>query len=109
MAPASKNARYVNEYLRQAVDEHLGGDASRFDELWDRIPNFAAALRRYNADTNWLHWSAKTFDGWYCVAHPESGFDVYYQERGHREPSTHFAQERAAIRFAIHASVFDIG
>jgi hypothetical protein len=103
----AENPRFVNQYLKQKVDEHLGGDASRFDELWERIPNLSQVLRSFNSDSNWLHWSRKTYDGWYCVSNAESGFDVYYQERGHREPNTHFDEERAAIQFAINASVFN--
>jgi hypothetical protein len=108
MTFSAEKPRYVNQYLKQKVDEQLGGDASRFDELWDRIPNLSDVLRSFNSDSNWLHWSRKTYDGWYCVASPDSGFDVYYQERGHREQATHFDDERAAIRFAINASVFNI-
>ena len=109
MTSATDKPKYVNQYLKQKVDEQLGGDASRFDELWEQIPNLSAVLRGFNSDSNWLHWSRKTYDGWYCVANPVSGFDVYYQERGHREQATHFDEERAAIRFAINASVFNIG
>jgi hypothetical protein len=109
MTSATEKPKYVNQYLKQKVDEQLGGDASRFDELWERIPNLSDVLRSFSSDSNWLHWTIKTFDGWYCVENANSGFDVYYQERGHREDPVHFDEERAAIRFAINASVFNIG
>lgn len=109
MTFAEDKPTYVNQYINQMVDEQLGGDASRFDELWELIPNLSEVLRSFNSDSNWLHWSRKTYDGWYCVANPNAGFDVYYQERGHRERAKHFDNERAAIRFAIDASVFNIG
>ena len=99
---------YVNQYLKQVVDDQLGGDAARFDELWERIPNLPALLRSFDSNSNWLHWTRKTYDGWYCVTSPNSGFDVYYQERGIMDQVRHFGCERSAIRFAINASVFKI-
>jgi len=99
---------YINEYLKQQIHENLDGNAARFDELWELVPGFSAMLRSFNSNSSWLHWSKKTFDGWYCVESRDSGFDVYFQERGQREESWHFDNERAAIRFAIHSSVFNI-
>lgn len=100
------NAMYINQYLKQVVDEQLAGDASRFDELWERVPNFSEVLRGFNSDSNWLHWTKKTYDGWYCVPSSASGFDVYYQERGSIGEISHFDDERSAVRHAMNASVF---
>ncbi|KQP08645.1 hypothetical protein [Pseudorhodoferax sp. Leaf265] len=99
---------YVTEYLKNLVVDLLGGDVSRFDELWVLVPDFSAKLRSFNSDGSWLHWSPKTFDGWYCVP-SSSGFDVYYQERGLISEATHFSDEREAIKSAIDASVFSLG
>jgi hypothetical protein len=63
MISATEKPKYVNQYLKQKIDEQLGGDASRFDELWERIPNLSDVLRSFNSDSNWLHWTRKTFDG----------------------------------------------
>lgn len=98
---------FITTYLQQQVDEKLNGDVSRFDELWTLIPNFNQELRRFDADGSWLHWTPKTFDGWYCVQ-VSSGFDVYFQERGSREESKHFADEKEAIKFAIDTAVFSL-
>ena len=99
---------YITQYLKEQVDEKLSGNAARFDELWELAPNFSATLRRFDSDSSWLHWSRKTFDGWYCVESRDSGFEVYFQERGVKDSSRHFDNERAAIRFAINTSVFDV-
>lgn len=98
---------YITEYFTKVVSDKLGGDASRFDELWALIPDFGEKLRSFNADGSWLHWTPKTFDGWYCVR-TGSGFDVYYQERGRKEATTHFSDEMEAIKFAINSSVMSL-
>jgi hypothetical protein len=98
---------YITEYLTNEVGEKLGGDVSRFDELWELIPSFGEKLRSFNADGSWLHWTPKTFDGWYCIG-TGGGFDVYCQERGRKEAATHFSDEREAIKFAINSSVFSL-
>lgn len=105
---AQANAMFVNEYLKQVVDEKLDGDASRFDELWGLVPNLSGMLRSFNSNSNWLHWTRKTYDGWYCVTGSASGFDVYYQERGSKSELSHFGDERSAIRHALNVSVFRI-
>ena len=89
---------YISEYLKQEIDENLGGDVSRFDELWQLVPNFSEKLRGFSSDNAWVHWSRKTFDGWYCVKIKDGRFEVYYQERGGKEPSEFFSDEREAIR-----------
>lgn len=40
MTFSAEKPRYLNQYLKQKVDEQLGGDASRFDELWAGFPTF---------------------------------------------------------------------
>ncbi len=94
----------VTSCLQALVDDRLGGDASRLDELWSMIPDFAQRLRAFDTDGSGLHWRPKTFDGWYCVA-VAGGFEVYYQERGFKEPPRHFADERAAVLYALEVSV----
>lgn len=99
---------FVNEYIKQVANDKLGGDLSRFDELWDLVPNFAQTLHTFDSDSAWLHWRKKTYDGWYCVQTSDRVFEVYYQERGSKEPSTIFTDERNAIRFALNASVLTL-
>ena len=98
---------FVSDYIDSVIKEHLSGDARRFDELWILISGFGAKLRSFDSDSSWLHWSKKTFDGWYCVAAP-SGYEVYYQERGHISQRKHFTSEPEAVRVAINASVFTL-
>lgn len=57
----------VNEYIVQVANDKLGGDLSRFDELWESVPNFGQKLRTFDSDSAWLHWRKKTYDGWYCI------------------------------------------
>jgi hypothetical protein len=92
---------YISEYLQQEIKEKIEGDKSRFDELWQLVPNFSERLRSFNSDNGWVHWSKKTFDGWYCVKDKDGKFEVYYQERGGREPSEIFSDERDATRFLL--------
>ncbi|MBC7750543.1 MAG: hypothetical protein H7Z73_02325 [Candidatus Saccharibacteria bacterium] len=86
------------------MKEKLSGEISRFDELWQLVPDFSSKLREFNADGNWLHWTPKTFDGWYCIK-TSIGYEVYYQERGVKSDFTHFKDEKGAIKFAIDVSV----
>lgn len=90
--------RAASNYVKAAIESHLDGDASRFDELWDLVPGFIGELRRFNGDSEWLHWSPKTFDGWYCVK-TGSGYDVYFQERGVIESRRSFPSDRQAVTF----------
>ena len=96
-------------YLQQLIRDKLEGDTSRFDELWDRVPNFGNRLREFDADSSWLHWTTKTFDGIYCIAEG-SKFVVYFQERGAIDERSHraFLSEREAVRYAIDESVMAI-
>ena len=98
----------IHDYVSGLIGEKLGGDAGRFDELWLLVPDLAETLRRFDADSGWLHWRPKTFDGWYCVAQPGAGFEVYYQERGIRDAGVMFSDQRAAIRCALEAGVIDL-
>ena len=97
----------LNDYLVQLIARDLGGDTSRFDELWKLVPDFGATLRSLDASGNWLHWRRNTFDGWYCVA-DDGGFEVYFQERGQRDVGTAFTDERKAVRYAVNAAIVDI-
>ena len=96
---------YITEYLEKLVESELGGDKSKFEELWTRIPEFAERLHSFNADSSWLHWTPKTFDGWYCVK-ASNEYHVYYQERGSKSDFTKFQDEREAINYAIHTLQF---
>ena len=71
------------------------------------MPDFSERLRAFDSDGSWLHWSPKTFDGWYCVPGPQ-GFDVYVQDRGQQSDLRHFVDEREAMMFAIGVSVLDL-
>jgi len=92
------------EYLQNQIDEKLHGDASRFDELWDLIPDFAGTLRKFDLNNEWLNWSEKTYDGWYCVTLPDGRYEVYYKERGIKFRSYFFVDERQAFRHLLTAS-----
>lgn len=100
---------FLHEYIEQVVNDKLGGDLSRFDELWGLIPDFAQTLRTFDSDSGWLHWRKKTYDGWYCVQTSKGTFEVYYQERGNKEPGTAFTDERDAILFALNAAGLKLG
>lgn len=98
---------FVNGYIEGVIKDYLGGDAKRFDELWLLVPGFGENLRAFNSDASWLHWSKKTFDGWYCIA-AQGGYEVYYQERGHVSQRRLFTSEKEATRFAINESVYTL-
>ena len=98
----------MNEYIVQIAKDKLDGNLSRFDELWNLVPNFGQKLRTFDSDSAWLHWRKKTYDGWYCVQTSNGKFEVYYQERGSKEQSIVFTDEREAIRFALNASVLTL-
>ena len=97
----------VSEYLQQEIASRLDGDSRRFNELWHMVPDFSARLRSFDLDSAWLHWSAKTFDGWYCVP-SACGYSVYYQERGRREPPRHFESEIEAVWYAVDSAVLPL-
>lgn len=99
---------FVNEYIVQLANDKLGGEFTRFDELWNLVPNLAQTLRTFDSDSAWLHWRKKTYDGWYCVQTSDGVFEVYYQEREVKEPSTVFTDEPKAIRFALNSSVLTL-
>jgi hypothetical protein len=90
--------RDVSDYMKAVIKSHLNGDASRFDELWELVPGFGERLRSFNGNSEWMHWSPKTFDGWYCVK-TTSGYDVYFQERGVIDARRSFPSDRQAVSF----------
>ncbi|MES2164411.1 MAG: hypothetical protein V4476_24925 [Pseudomonadota bacterium] len=75
-----------------------------FDKLGGMAPGLESRLRGFYSKSNWLHWERNILDGWYCVP-VETGFAVYYQERGHHEPGQHFLLENDAIWCAIKSAV----
>jgi hypothetical protein len=87
-------------YLRGAVAEHLDGDASRFDELWARIPGFGQRVRELTRDVGDIQWRRRTLDGWYCVD-TGSGYEVYVQERGIVSDLRSFPTEAAATTYFL--------
>jgi hypothetical protein len=99
---------FVDEYIEQLANDKLDGNLSRFDGLCDLVPDCAQKLRAFDSNSAWLHWRKKTYDGWYCVQTPDGKFEVYYQERGSKEPSIVFTDEREAIRFALNATVLTL-
>lgn len=90
----------LEAYLQTAVAEHLGGDASRFAELWERVPGFAKTVRDATRDIGDVHWKSRTLDGWYCVE-TSAGYDVYYQERGIASDVRTFSTEAAAATYFL--------
>ncbi len=97
----------IGEYIDGLVKTELRGDRSRFDELWERVPNFGQRLREHDRDSAWLHWRPKTFDGWYCLrANP--GYVVFAQERGAKSDQRAFSSEREAVRYAVSVAVYRI-
>ena len=97
----------LSGYLKHVIAEHLGGDAKRFDELWELVPEFSSQLRGFDSGSEWLHWQPRTFDGWYCLPE-QDGYVVYRQERGVRDEFTRFGSEREAVRFAIDTAVLSL-
>jgi hypothetical protein len=87
-------------YLRGVIAEHLDGDGSRFEELWERIPGLRQAIRGLTREIGDVHWRSGTVDGWYCVQ-TGSGHEVYYQERGIVSGRRTFASEAAATTFFL--------
>lgn len=92
----------LEKYLRSAIAEHLDGDASRFEELWERVPGFGQTIRDLTRDIGDVQWKSRTVDGWYCVD-TGSGHDVYHQERGIVSGRRTFASEAAAATYFLHA------
>jgi hypothetical protein len=90
----------LESYLQRAIAEHLDGDASRFEELWERIPGFGRTIRGLTRDIGDVHWQRRTFDGWYCVP-SGSRYEVYNQERGIRLDIRTFSSEAAAIGYIL--------
>jgi hypothetical protein len=87
-------------YLQSAIMEHLDGDASRFEELWERVPGFGQKVRELTRDIGDVQWRSRTLDGWYCVD-TGSGYEVYNQERGIRSDVQAFPSEAAATTFFL--------
>lgn len=97
----------ISAYIEQLLASELGGDLSRFDELWDRVPNFGQRLREFDDPSSWLHWTPNTYDGWYCLKQG-SAFVVFAQERGDKSSQRAFATEREAVRYAIDVAVYPL-
>ena len=74
------------------------------DELGEVMPGLEFRLRSFYSTSDRLCWEQGTADGWYCVS-TGTGFDVYYQQRGQREPGLHFLLEKDAIRCVIKSAV----
>ena len=98
---------HITSYVERLIADELDGDSSRFDELWERVPNFGQRLREFDNDSAWLHWSPKTYDGWYCLKEG-STWVVFAQERGSKSEQRAFASEREAVRYAINVASFPI-
>lgn len=94
----------LHEYLSHQIGNKLAGDATRFDDLWKLVPDFFEKLRSFDSNDAWLHWSKKTFDGWYCLSVEEDCYEIFYQERGHQYPSEFFSDKHAAVRFAFNCA-----
>jgi len=92
--------RDVGEFVEKLIADRLDGDSSRFDELWDLLPDLGERLRAFDDDSSWLHWSRKTLDGWYCVKEGPT-WRIYFQERGGISESRAFATEKEAVRFSL--------
>jgi hypothetical protein len=94
----------VGAFVERLIADRLGGDSSRFDELWDLLPDLGERLRAFDDDSAWVHWRRKTFDGWYCMKEG-STWRVYFQERGGISQNRAFATEKEAVRFALKSVV----
>lgn len=90
----------LERYLQSAVTEHLDGDASRVEELWERVPGFGQKVRELTRDISDVQWRSRTLDGWYCV-NTGSGYEVYTQERGIRSGVHAFASEAEATTYFL--------
>lgn len=68
------------EYLKNQVEQRLGGDRTRIAELFNDEELFIK-LQDLTGTSDWYHFKPGTFDGCYLVrAFP--GYQVYEQERG---------------------------
>jgi hypothetical protein len=90
----------LQAYLQSAIAEHLDGDVSRVEELWQRVPGFAQMIRDLTRDIGDVHWRSRPVDGWYCVG-TGSGYDVYHQERGIVSGRRTFSSEPAATTYFL--------
>lgn len=88
-----------NEYFRTEIAEHLGGDASRFEELWDLVPRFRRRVRGFTRHLG-IRWSRGIGDGLFCVKTGEE-YRVYYQERGAVSTPRVFSSEARAVTFVL--------
>ena len=99
----------IADVVQRLLDQNVNGDPRRFDELWEKIPDFGAQIRGAIAEQDsWVYLSPQTYDGWYLVE-SECGFDLYYQEKGGNCWGTRrFHTEGEALK-ALLQSVTDIG
>ncbi|MBB4639247.1 hypothetical protein [Longimicrobium terrae] len=90
----------LERYLQSAITEHLDGDASRFEELWERVPGFGQKARDLTRDIGDVQWRDRTLDGWYCVD-TGSGYEVYTQERGIKSDTHSFSTGAEATTYFL--------
>lgn len=74
------NQMNSDEYLQQQIKERLAGDEKHISELFVDSSVFDK-LVVLGKDSDWYHYSKKTFDGWYLVK-TGTGYAAYYQDRG---------------------------
>lgn len=90
----------IEAYLQRMIGEHLEGDASRFEELWERVPGIGQKIRELTQGVGDVQWRSRTLDGYYCVD-TGSGWSVYYQERGITSDVRRFKTEAAATTYFL--------
>lgn len=90
------------DYLNSIVADRLNGDERRIGELFlDR--SVFDHLVQIGRDSDWYHYSAKTFDGWYLIEQSQ-GFAAYFQERGSVTEQRVFASLQRAAEYFYFAS-----
>ena len=58
----------VSDFIEKMVNENLNGDISKFDNIWDIMPEFYNSLAdKINEQNDWLFLKKQTFDGWYLI------------------------------------------
>lgn len=87
---------YALARLDALIEERLGGDSSRFLELFENREVFDL-LRTSGLPGDWYHFEPKTFDGDYLVE-ASDGFHVYWQERGMKTAERQFDSLKEAAK-----------
>jgi len=106
----SANVRVmIKKYIETQLERHADGAPHRFDELWDRVPDFSEGIRDSIAKQNsWIYLSPQTFDGWYLIQRGGQ-YELYFQEKGQNCWGTQqFSNERDAMK-ALLKSATDMG